>query len=309
MSTDNPSDDAAILAALEALEQGADSPRGPRGDETAETLARLYTEVLGLVPYDLEPAAASAGAKDRLMALVQGNEARPAAEPSPSSASGPAVAPVAPLRPAPAPAPEPRPRMAGTAAVARRPSRWPLALAAMISLALIGLSAWLFTQVRAQREEIARLERAVETERARASAAAEEVRRIQADALDLRQKFQLVTSHAVEVSPMRPVGPQPLQPQASGILFVAADHQHWYLRVRGLQPASGGQAYTLWFETDQGPVKSGHFSGRSGEPEDLSSEQMPAGTRGVLVTLEDSRDVVAPTGPPVLRAAAVYPIT
>lgn len=305
MNTDNTSDDLTILAALEALERGIDSPRGPRADETSETLTRLYTEVLGLVAYETEPVTPSAGAKARLMSMIQGGVAQPAPETAPAPARAAAPAPVAPLRPA-AEARAPRP---GAAASHRAPSRWPLALAATLALALLGLSLWLFTQVGAQRAEIARLEQAVETERARASAAMAEVRRIQSDALDLRQKFQLVTSHAVEVSPMRAVGEPPLQPQASGILFVAADHQHWYLRVRNLQPATQGKTYTLWFETPQGPVRSGHFSGRTGEPEDLSSETMPAGTNGVLVTLEDSPEVAAPTGPPVLRAAAVYPIT
>ncbi len=308
MNTDNThSDDLAILAALEALEQGIDSPRGPRADETTETLTRLNTEVLGLVAFAVAPVTPSAGSKARLMAMIQGGETPPASEPAAAPARAVAPAPVAPLRPAQETR-APRPAT-GAYAVSRRGSRWPLALAATLALALLGLSLWLFTQVEAQRETIARLEQEVNTERARADVAVAEVRRIQSDALDLRQKFQLVTSPAVEVSPMRAVGEPPLQPQASGILFVAADHQHWYLRVRNLQPATQGKTYTLWFETPQGPVRSGHFSGRTGEPEDLSSETMPAGTNGVLVTLEDSRDVAAPTGPPVLRAAAVYPIT
>lgn len=307
MNTDNHhSDDLTILAALEALERGIDSPRGPRADETTETLTRLYTEVLGLVSYELEPVTPSAGAKDRLMAMIQGGETRPASEAAPAPVQAVAPAPVATLRPT-AEARAPRPGMAA-AASRRAPSRWPLALAATLALALLGLSLWLFTQVGAQRAEIARLEREVETERSRANQAVAEVRRIQSDALDLRQKFQLVTSPAVEVSPMRAVGEPPVQPGASGILFVAADHQHWYMRVRGLQPATGGKTYTLWFETPQGAVRSGHFSGKSAEPEDLSSAHMPEGTNGVLVTLEDSPDVPAPTGPPVLRAAAVYPI-
>ncbi|HEX6904499.1 MAG TPA: anti-sigma factor [Thermoanaerobaculia bacterium] len=308
MNTDNThSDDLTILAALEALERGIDSPRGPRADETTETLTRLYTEVLGLVPFETEPVTPSAGSKARLMALIQGGETPPAAEPAAAPARAVAPAPVAPLRPAQETR-APRPAT-GSYAVSRRGSRWPLALAAALALALLGLSLWLFTQVGTLRETIARLEDEVKTERARAAAAEAEVERVKSDSLDLRQKFQLVTSHAVEVSPMRPVGEAPLQPNASGILFVAADHQHWYLRVRNLQPAVQGKTYTLWFETPQGPVRSGHFSGKTGEPEDLSSETMPVGTNGVLVTLEDSTDVAAPTGPPVLRAAAVYPIT
>jgi hypothetical protein len=70
-------EDLTILAALETLERGIDAPRdAARLDEASETLSRLYTEVLGLVPYELDPVAPSAGAKARLMAAVRG-EAHP----------------------------------------------------------------------------------------------------------------------------------------------------------------------------------------------------------------------------------------
>ena len=36
---------------------------------------------------------------------------------------------------------------------------------------------------------------------------------------------------------------------------------------------------------------------------------MPAGTKGVLVTLEEDAQAPAPTGPEILRAAAVYQIS
>src|SRR5919106_6119189 len=67
-----------ILAALDGLERGTD-PSAPasRGDETAETLARLYTEVLGLIPYELAPTAPSADAKQRLMAALTGVQPEP----------------------------------------------------------------------------------------------------------------------------------------------------------------------------------------------------------------------------------------
>lgn len=56
MNDEAQAEDLTLLAALEALERGIDAPGGPaRSDETAEMMARLYTEVLGLVPYELEP--------------------------------------------------------------------------------------------------------------------------------------------------------------------------------------------------------------------------------------------------------------
>lgn len=72
MSQETNREDLTILAAIEALERGDDptATAGPRGDETAETLARLYTEVLGLVPAELEPVAPRLEARERLLAAI-----------------------------------------------------------------------------------------------------------------------------------------------------------------------------------------------------------------------------------------------
>jgi hypothetical protein len=293
------SEDRTILAVVEPLGLRTDTPSAlPRPDEATETLGRLYTEVLGLLPFELEPVTPSAAIRERLMAAIHGDETQPAA----------ALAPV--LTP-PRPAPEPRSTRPAPAAphyAARRPapSRWPLALAATLCALLLGLSAWLYLQRGEQRRTIAQLEEQVAAERNRAEQAAAEARKIQAAALDLREKFALVTSPAVEVSPMRPSGAPPPQPGARGVLFVAADHQHWYLSLEGLPPAEAGKTYTLWFMADQGPVSAGSFTARPGEPVELSSKTMPAGTRQTVVTLEDDPAAAAPTGPEVLRSAAPY---
>lgn len=305
------SEDLTILAAIEALDRGIGSPGGtPPPDELSETdtLARLYTEVMGLIPYQLEPVEPSPEVRTRLMALVHGDETQPAAD------AGRATPPLAvPLRSsqevrAPRPASPVPPAHQGAAS--RRSSRqWPLALAAVLSFLLLGLSAWLYLQLGQQRQTIASLEQELATERARVAEVTEEARKIHATALDMREKFSLVTSPAVEVSPMRPVGEPPPQPYARGILFVASDHQHWYLSLDGLQPATNGKAYKLWFVADQGAVPAGSFTAQPGAPIELSSKHMPAGTKGVLVTLEDDPQAPKPTGPEILRAAAVYQIS
>jgi hypothetical protein len=92
------------------------------------------------------------------------------------------------------------------------------------------------------------------------------------------------------------------------MLFVAADHQHWYMSLQNLQPAPQGQVYKLWFVADR-PVSSGSFSARPGEPMDLSSQTMPAGTKGAIVTLERDPNAPAPTGPTILQAAPPYEIS
>ncbi|HEV7516429.1 MAG TPA: hypothetical protein VGR07_09030, partial [Thermoanaerobaculia bacterium] len=73
-------DDLAILALLTALErepgEGATAllERPASDSESEETLVRLYTEVFGLFPYGLTPATPPVALKQRLMAVVTGDE-------------------------------------------------------------------------------------------------------------------------------------------------------------------------------------------------------------------------------------------
>jgi hypothetical protein len=221
------------------------------------------------------------------------------------AAEPPRVAPPVPLQ-------EPRAsRLPAPAAQPARASRWPLALAAVLALALLGLSAWLYSQVGAQRATIADLRHQLSFERARSEGAVAKVRQLENAGFDLRQDLNLVSSRAVLVSPMRPAAPPgqpPLQPDAHGMLFVAADHQHWYLSLQGLQPAPEGQVYKLWFVAGR-PVSSGSFTARPGEPMDLSSQRMPPGTKGAMVTLERDPNAPAPAGPTILQAAPPYAIS
>jgi hypothetical protein len=206
-----------------------------------------------------------------------------------------------PRMPPPVPIQEPRPTPPAIAVQPSRVRRWPLALAAALLLALLGLSAWLYSRVGAQRGTIASLQRQLSSERAKSEGAAAWVRQRENESLDLRQSLKL----PVLVSSLRPVAPPgqpPLQPDAHGMLFVAADHQHWYLSLQGLQPAPAGQVYKLWFMADR-PVGSGSFTARPGEPIDLSSQRMPAGTKGAMITLERDPNAPAPTGPMILQAA------
>jgi hypothetical protein len=93
------------------------------------------------------------------------------------------------------------------------------------------------------------------------------------------------------------------------MLFVAADHQHWYLALQGLRPVGSGKAYKLWFVADQGMVDAGSFTIDPKAPIELSSKQMPAGTKAAIITLENDPHAPAPTGPAILRAGPMAPIT
>lgn len=309
MNVDPSPEDRTILAALESLETGGGEPPAPgEATEAAETLTRLYTEVLGLVPYELEPAAPRPEVKARLLSAIRGDETLPGDEtqemdPRPAPVPPPVPPPSSPARPVPVPVPMTSrevPVARGMAMSARRRSVWPMALAATLILALGALSGWLFLRQARMEETIASLERALQTQRQEAE---QSVAGMQAAMERMRVNFSLVTAPAVKVSPLRPVDPQS---QARGILFVAADSQHWYLAVHDLPPAAPGRDYQLWWVAEEGTFSGGVFDPGAGEKVELYSETMPAGTRDVLITLEPERGGPRPTGPEVLRAAGVY---
>jgi hypothetical protein len=319
VSLETESEDRTILEALDALASGRSDGEleGVGADEASQTLARLYTEVLGLLPYELDPVAPSPAVQERLMAIVAGDEtqaidgdaahaanaAHVANTTGTAAAPAAIAAPIAPIAsastPAAAQAAPPR-RLALPRAAEmppRRRSRWPLALAAALILALLGVSGWLYQGLREQGQTIASLSR----ELAEARRESGELARVRTEMADLQGKLSLVTSPAVEIHPLRPSGLEPVQPRARGLFFVAEDHQHWYLSVDNLEPARPGQEYQLWFIADTGPVSAGTFTAAPGAPIALSSEHMPEGTRAVIITLERERGAAAPTGPEILR--------
>jgi hypothetical protein len=60
---------------------------------------------------------------------------------------------------------------------------------------------------------------------------------------------------------------------------------------------------------DSGAVNAGSFSAQPGARIELSSRHMPAGTKGIMVTLESDPRATAPSGPEILRAAAMYTVS
>jgi Anti-sigma-K factor rskA len=293
-------EDRTILAALESLETGEPplpgESTGEVTEEAAETLARLYTEVLGLIPYELEPAAPRPEVKTRLLSAIRGDETLPGDETQEMEPRPAAPAPPAPLpRPATSREMPVAPRVAPRAMSARRRSVWPMALAATLILALGGLCGWLYLRQARLEETIARLETELATERREAEQA---VAGMQAAMERMRVNFALVTAPAVKVMPLRPVDPQS---PGRGIIFVAADNQHWYLAIHDLPPAPEGRKYQLWWEAAEGTVGWGAFDPAAGEKVELYSETMPAGTQDVKITLEPDRGVRNPTGPEVLQ--------
>jgi Anti-sigma-K factor rskA len=350
VSEELTSEDRALLAALAALQPETGAPASPEslaalppaalppaahpaqepgqpaapGDGAeAETLTRLYHEVLGLMPFALAPAAPRLEVKRQLMARLAepdlaGRESAtsPSETPLPllAAASAASAAAVAPEGAAPAEArapataaghqdrfaPASRSRSASVPSRSGAP-RWLSALAAALILALLGTCGWLLDDLRQRRDAIVRL--AAQRDAALRHAGEVEARlgRLTTQVSSMRDSFSVMTSPAVEVCNLRAATPE--QADARGMLFVAADHQHWAMSLRGLRPPDGGKVYQLWFVADQGPVSGGTFAARPGAPVELGSDRMPAGTRAVRITLESSPGSPAPSGPDVLRNA------
>jgi len=275
-----------------------------------ETLTRIYVELLGLIPRELDPVPSSREHKERLLSQLHGVAEEPIPAPQGAEEAEPRVEIPAPAKPPasvsppiplatedPIPLVERGPRR-------RRGGRWILPIAAVFLLALVGVSGWLTLQLQDQRASVARLSR--ELSFAQQQSADMAAMRNQLNQLDHR--FELVTSPASETCPLRPAGGRPLAPGASGVLFVGPNHQHWYLALYGLQPPPAGRTYQLWFMVDGKPVSVATFSGKQGGKIEFASDSMPHNTNAVTVTLEPAGGMPQPTGPQVLYGDQMAPL-
>jgi hypothetical protein len=328
VSEELTSEDRALLAALAALEEpetGAPAspaspaspvelpptahpaqepgqPAPPGDGAEAETLTRLYHEVLGLMPFALAPAAPPPEIKRRLMARLVEPDLAAQAAPVTLEAGQPVAVPA----PASAQATQDRFAAASRSRSASVPGRsgaprWLSALAAALILALLGTCGWLLDDLRERRGAIVRLAAQRDAALRHADEVEARLGRLTTQVSSMRDSFSVMTSPAVEVCNLRAATPE--QADARGMLFVAADHQHWAMSLRGLRPPAGGKVYQLWFVADQGPVSGGTFAAQPGAPVELGSDRMPAGTKAVRITLESSPGSPAPSGPDVLRNA------
>lgn len=267
-------EDLAIQRALEALAAGTPGHAGPTEvaiDPEAEALEREYTELLGLIPYELEPIEPSPQALERLMETIRSEQASAAAE----APDAPVTTRVARM---PAPA-SPKPRTAP----------WMMPLAAVFALLLIGGSVLFTMQLRNQTQTIEQLAGRLDSANSKINAMA-----------DMQSRFALVTQPGVEICALRPAGDDPAQPGARAALYVPADHSEWYLVVEGLKTAPAGQAYQVWFVAAEGPVSGGMIDVVSGRRAELASSGMPTETNGIFITLERQGGESEPSGERIL---------
>jgi hypothetical protein len=308
-----PEDDPGIAAALDLLAAGPAEleRRLAAGDGPEAALRRQQLETLAALAWSLPPEAAPAALRNRLLAGLQGDEthlvspmARLGAPPQVEALRRETAAVRAPARP-PARVP-----VAPRAAPARG---WALPLAAVLALCTLGAlawSGWLWRDLDRTRAELARLRR----HDSELVAQLEQVRLAQPQMAAMREKLRemngqlaLVTASSSLVCPLRP-SPGAPAPGATGVLFVADDHQHWYLRMQKLAPLPAGHVYQLWFLVGDQPVRAGIFDMR-GEEGVLASPTMPSGTSAAMVTMEPAGATgERPSGPVVLFGRQITPL-
>lgn len=311
MSDTKHLEDRVILAALEGepLEDGRLRPLVPRvaGDESAETLERLYVELLGVIPQELDPIQPRPELKQSLMARIA---AESAAEPAET------------VRPAAAVAPHPR--FASRAEPPRRSWAY-LAAAAMVLLALGGFF-FLYGELVEGRQTIAQLEQerqraeqleqelvAVERqlqhttaklqgEIVAANTQVEFLLGIRGDLTDAMRRLSVQAPETIEYCPLRPVGAEPVQPRAAGSLVLVMSDGRWFLKIRNLEPAEAGKVYTLWILDERDvPLARMPFVAGPDQQIELARQGIPMGLETALVTLEPSAETDRPTGPRILH--------
>lgn len=316
-------EDQAILLALEQASKAATGDLGTdlsSLDPATEAMVREYTEVLGLLAYDLEPQTPSLRTKVRILGAIAGQAPAASTAPSPPSAGGdrsfdemtirasvnaqraPETGPQA-FAPQSSPAfhaQEPAPAemtlrhaSVSTGVVSPPQALQPLpqarnnntslwAMAAMLAACLLGLG-YFAGQVGARDATIERLQaqtRALPAQDAELANLREELGTI-------KRRFHMVTRVARAAYPMHMMGTEGTEDEV-GKLYVCGAHQRWYLNLETLAPPPDGKIYYLWFMTTDGPVSGGQVQVNDNATAEMDSLTMPAGTHGFTVTLEDA---------------------
>jgi len=260
-------DEFAWLAEFAADERDAVDGRNALAADERAKIERLDAELFGLLAEGLDPVEPSAAAKSELMRRL-------------------AAPKVAQFRP--------RQEEVSTGTT----PRWLLPLAAGIAALAIGATGMMYGTVRSQGEELARLELEVEQLGSEAigvgsttAVASNSLADLRVEYAAARQNLALVGSRGVEICPLRPLEGAADDGEPYGTLFLAADHQHWYVRVDGFE-VRADRYYQVWFETADELVAAGNLVGNELE---LSASTMPEGTLAVHVSVETDPEPAVPS--------------
>lgn len=287
MTSNFDTEDQIILGVLRALEPKDD----PVGEGVDDPLGRVYIELAGLIPCAVEPVIPDPAVKERLMAAITGGVVREAGRPLPAD----------PPRLTEHPRFRQRASRRGpVAANDNRRLRTFLAAAAVVLM--VGAGGWFYLQLERQRTTVATLQdelQATSRDLATAHQRIEEVSGDTSEVLAALRGMTLLTAASIEVCPLHPPGESSPQPDARGNLLVAMESGQWSLRVNGLEAAASGQVYVLWFFDQERPFKKVNL-GTGGRLVEVNARGVPALMTSVSITLEESPETEAPTGPPLL---------
>ncbi len=219
-------------------------------------------------------------------------------EPVAPPVAEPPVAPPVAMEPVAPPASLPEPTPLATVTESPAPaSRWPYALlAAMLALCMLGVG-YLAGKVNEQNSTIARLN-------SRLQALPVQDLGVLSDELStMKRRFHMVTTVARKAYRMRAVETSGRSLEPSGVVYVCGVHQRWYLNIQSLEPPPSGQAYNLWFLTEEGMINGGTVEVTADASSEMDKPSMPVGTNGFAVTLERAGDAAqSPQGAMVLLA-------
>lgn len=273
--------------AIAVLLDGGEPASAPREGEAALYL-RLNRETLGLLAYGTTAPRPSPTLKARLLESALAAEAE-RAKAAPLAAPAAQAARVSPVGPVPL-----QRRLAMLEPLRLQRSSWPFRIAATFALVAFGLAGGLAWQLERRSSD----ERQMRALLAQLGARAQSAEARAADAGRLRETLALLTSRAVSACVLQP---SEAGDGARGVMYVASDHQHWYLRLEGLAPAPEGKEYRVWFMANGIPRSAGRAPAGPDQSAEMASDTMPAGTTAVLVSLEPAGSALPePTGARVL---------
>lgn len=278
-------EDRLILELLEAtgIEELERARRSHDGDPTRAAQAREYCEVLGLLPYELEPKAPSREAKARLIAAVAPDGETRARTPVQTRVQTPVQTAA-------------DPETGSAPPVAANDNRLRTFLvAAVVALMMVGVSGWFYLQLDRQRTTVAQLQNELMATHLRLEEMADGRR----DVVASLREVGLLSASSINWCPLRPPGDNPPQPQAHGSLILVMDHGRWAVRLHELEPAQSDKVYVLWFLHDERPIKRVSL-GRGDRPVRIADTGLPMPMTAAAVTLEGSVEVEEPSGPRIL---------
>ena len=284
-------EEAVILELLEGEPKTPD-PNAPEPGSEAARLRREYREVLGLLPYGLEPGSPSPQSKARILESIELESIETPAGTERDREAAAARDAVSGNRPDGGATPGP------VAIRSTEPGgrRWLLPLAASVAFAMMAVTGWLVLQVRGQQTQIELL--SAQLEEARSTATQQAL--AQGMLAEVRSRLELVTAPGAEYCALRP--PEGSQAQgAVGMVVMHPVRDEWFLRIDGLKPCSKGRKYVLWFATENGAQPGPIFGVKSpGESIELTVSGRPPKIDAIMITLEADPMPEAPSMEPLL---------